>query len=148
MKEDSLNRKQPCYDFSQHNGSARRHTLQDASAITSSAPHLLGQESSDTRSECGDAVARLRRSPSYTSAIGDDVCGDDQKLSQKSRYHDGKIYVGVKCTSDKDSILWQLHATFIFTRSCEHSNQGIPWSKLVWEATDGTDSEIQRKKNV
>ncbi|PVD39222.1 hypothetical protein C0Q70_01850 [Pomacea canaliculata] len=105
QKEDSLNRKQPCYDFSQHNGSARRHTLQDASAITSSAPHLLGQESSDTRSECGDAVARLRRSPSYTSAIGDDVCGDDQKLSQKSRYHDGKIYVGVKCTSDKDSIL-------------------------------------------
>ncbi|KAK7489127.1 hypothetical protein BaRGS_00019641 [Batillaria attramentaria] len=88
-------------DYSQHNGWPRRQAARDVSTDNS----LLGDDSCDSRSEGGGTV-RIRRSPSYTCAIGGElISSDSQKQTNRSRYHEGKVYVGVDSNADPESAL-------------------------------------------
>ena len=89
-------------DFSHYNGAARRHTAQN---IYPESQRLLADDNCDSRSEGGGA-RRMRRSPSYTCAVGGDLMTDGQKQSNKSRHHEGKMYVGVDSSANSsESVL-------------------------------------------
>lgn len=89
-------------DYSQYNGAARRHTAQN---IYAESERLLGDDTCDSRSE-GGGTRLMRRSPSYTSAVGGDLLSDAQKQSNKSRHHEGKMYVGVDSSANSsESVL-------------------------------------------
>ncbi|KAK7112852.1 hypothetical protein V1264_012236 [Littorina saxatilis] len=89
-------------DYSRYNGAARRHTARD---IFSETDRLLTEDNCDSRSE-GGGTRRIRRSPSYTCAVGGDLLSDGQRLSNKSRHLEGKMYVGVDSSGNSsESVL-------------------------------------------
>lgn len=89
-------------DYSHYNGAARRHTSHN---IYAESQRLLGDDNCDSRSE-GGGTRLIRRSPSYTSAVGGDLLNDAQKQSNKSRHHEGKMYVGVDSSANSsESVL-------------------------------------------
>ncbi|XP_076458546.1 glutamate receptor ionotropic, NMDA 2B-like [Babylonia areolata] len=83
-------------DYSQYNGAARRHPSRDDFYQSD---RLLDDENCDSRSE-GGGMWRIRRSPSYTCAIGGDLMTDTSRLSNKSRQHEGRLYVGVDSSAN------------------------------------------------
>ncbi|KAL8576689.1 hypothetical protein ACOMHN_025164 [Nucella lapillus] len=91
------------FDYSQFNGSARRNTPRD---IFSETFYLLDDDDNcDSRSE-GGGTRRIRRSPSYNSAIGRDVLSDRQRHTNRRRQHMGRLYVGVNSSSNNsESVL-------------------------------------------
>ncbi|XP_076437124.1 glutamate receptor ionotropic, NMDA 2B-like [Babylonia areolata] len=96
----------PGYDYSQYNGSVRRNTSRD---IYSETFNLLDDDNCDSRSE-GGGTRRIRRSPSYNSAIGRDVLSERQRQRQRqagrSRQHRGRLYMGVDSSSNNsESVL-------------------------------------------
>ncbi|KAL8583948.1 hypothetical protein ACOMHN_040681 [Nucella lapillus] len=90
-------------DYSKYNGAARRHPPRD---YLYQSDHLLDDDNCDSRSEGGGGMWRIRRSPSYTCAIGGDLMSDIQRPPTKSRQHEGKLYMGVdSCANSSESVM-------------------------------------------
>lgn len=96
---ESVGSSQRAQDYAHHNGDTQRQTAHDRNA------HNRPESEKEAREfpQEVSSAARLRRSPSYTSAIGGDILIDSHKFINRSRFHDGKIYVGVD--SDGESSL-------------------------------------------